>query len=94
MKFAIAMCESKRSLARPRAKQIYLSNDCRTIVTCRLMKKRDPQTDNENCQRGAVDLARRLARYRIRVEAEGRKRSLQVIDKAIRDAEDEGASGA
>ena len=32
------------------------------------------------------DLARRLARYRRRVEAEGRKRSLHLIDKAISDA--------
>ena len=35
----------------------------------------------------ATDLARRLARYRRRVEAEGRKRSLRVIDRAISDAD-------
>jgi len=33
------------------------------------------------------DLARRLARYRRRVEAEGRPRSLKLIDRAI-EAED------
>jgi len=34
----------------------------------------------------ASDLARRLARYRRRVEAEGRPRSLKLIDRAIEDA--------
>lgn len=34
----------------------------------------------------ASDLARRLARYRRRVEAEGRPRSLRQIDQAIEDA--------
>jgi hypothetical protein len=34
----------------------------------------------------ASDLARRLARYRSRVEAEGRPRSLRQIDRAIEDA--------
>ena len=33
-----------------------------------------------------TDLARRLARYRRRVEAEGRSRSVKVIDRAIADA--------
>jgi hypothetical protein len=32
------------------------------------------------------DLARRLARYRRRVEAEDRPRSVKVIDRAIEDA--------
>ena len=32
------------------------------------------------------DLARRLARYRRRVEAEGRPRSVKLIDRAIEDA--------
>jgi hypothetical protein len=32
------------------------------------------------------DLAKRLERYRRRVEAEGRKRSLRIIDRAIGDA--------
>ena len=33
-----------------------------------------------------TDLARRLARYRRRVEAEGRPRSVKMIDLAIADA--------
>ena len=40
------------------------------------------------------DLARRLARYRRRVEAEGRPRSVKVIDRAIADAGREASSGA
>ena len=34
----------------------------------------------------ASDLARRLQRYRRRVQAEGRPRSLRLIDRAIEDA--------
>jgi hypothetical protein len=34
----------------------------------------------------ASDLARRLARYRRRVEAEGRPRSVRVVDQAIKAA--------
>jgi hypothetical protein len=33
-----------------------------------------------------ADLVRRLARYRRRVEAEGRVRSVKLIDHAIRDS--------
>jgi hypothetical protein len=33
------------------------------------------------------DLARRLARFRRRVEAEGRPRSVKLIDRAIEDAD-------
>jgi hypothetical protein len=40
-----------------------------------------------NDEEGAdADLARRLARYRHRVEAEGRFRSVRLIDRAIEDA--------
>ena len=42
-----------------------------------------PRDDAE----AASDLARRLARYRRRVEAEGRPRSLKLIDRAIEDAD-------
>lgn len=38
------------------------------------------QDKEENTQ---SDLARRLARYRRRVEAEGRPRSVRLIDRAI-----------
>jgi hypothetical protein len=37
-----------------------------------------------------ADLARRLARYRRRLEAEGRVRSIKLIDRAIRDASADG----
>ena len=39
------------------------------------------------------DLARRLERYRRRVEAEGRPKSVKFIDRAIEDA-DKNARGA
>jgi hypothetical protein len=42
-----------------------------------------PPTDDE----ADADLARRLARYRRRVAAEGRPRSVKVIDRAIEDAD-------
>ena len=38
-------------------------------------------------QETASDLARRLARYRRRVEAEGRPRSVRFIDRAIEDVD-------
>jgi hypothetical protein len=42
------------------------------------------RTDEQQSE--ASDLARRLQRYRRRVEAEGRPRSLRLIDRAIEDA--------
>jgi hypothetical protein len=38
----------------------------------------NPRKDDDS-----ADLAKRLARYRRRVEAEGRPRSVRVIDRAI-----------
>ena len=49
------------------------------------MKKATPTLDNDPLNDQSADLTRRLARYRTRVEAEGCKRSLQVIDRAIED---------
>lgn len=49
------------------------------------MKKLIPIYDGDPHDAQAADLTRRLARYRSRVEAEGRKRSLKVIDRAIED---------
>lgn len=49
------------------------------------MENIEPVTPNEE-ESAAFDLARRLARYRRRVEAEGRPRSLRLIDRAIEDA--------
>ena len=49
------------------------------------MENIEPAAPNEE-ESTACDLARRLARYRRRVEAEGRPRSLRLIDRAIEDA--------
>jgi hypothetical protein len=49
------------------------------------MNEPEPKTDHKD-EAASADLARRLARYRSRVEAEGRKRSLHLIDQAIKDA--------
>jgi hypothetical protein len=50
------------------------------------MDKLDPTIPPRDEDEAAADLARRLARYRRRVEAEGRPRSLKLIDRAIEDA--------
>jgi hypothetical protein len=50
------------------------------------MDKIDPVPSPEEEDSASSDLARRLARYRRRVEAEGRPRSVRVIDRAIEDA--------
>jgi hypothetical protein len=55
--------------------------------------KPDPVTP-ESDESAEADLARRLARYRRRVEAEGRPRSLKLIDRAIEDAGKKAADGA
>src|SRR4029078_12109870 len=46
------------------------------------------RTMSDERKPGIADLARRLERYRRRVEAEGRQRSLRVMDRAIEDVED------
>jgi len=55
------------------------------------MKNLDAKADDINSQSVSADLARRLERYRTRVEAEGRRRSLKVIDRAIREARASGS---
>lgn len=50
------------------------------------MDKLEPETGGVPQEPCPVDLARRLARYRRRVEAEGRQRSVRAIDRAIADA--------
>ena len=57
------------------------------------MDKLDPVIPPRDEDEAAADLARRLARYRRRVEAEGRLRSLRLIDRAIGDA-DKKANGS
>ena len=56
------------------------------------MKEFEPEADIDKDDAASADLARRLARYRSRVEAEGRKRSLHLIDQAIKDASNDVAS--
>jgi hypothetical protein len=51
------------------------------------MDKLDPVNPPPNEDEAASDLARRLARYRRRVAAEDRPRSVKVIDRAINDAD-------
>jgi hypothetical protein len=56
------------------------------------MEELDPvrasdEKDKDETEAGASDLARRLAQYRRRVEAEGRPRSVKLIDRAIEDAD-------
>ena len=57
------------------------------------MRKTLPEKDGNHPNNSSADLKRRLARYRSRVEAEGRKRSVEVIDRAIRDANGDSGSG-
>lgn len=57
------------------------------------MDKPDLDPPGKGRDERAIDLARRLARFRKRVEAEGRKRSLGVIDQAISDAADDTDGG-
>lgn len=51
------------------------------------MDKLDPVIPPRAEDEASSDLVRRLARYRRRVEAEGRPRSLRLIDRAIKDAD-------
>lgn len=51
-----------------------------------MTQKFDPADGPEAQHNADLDLARRLARYRRRIEAEDRPRSLKMIDRAIRDA--------
>lgn len=50
------------------------------------MDKLDPVIWRRESDETGSDLARRLARYRRRIEGEGRPRSLRIIDRAIEDA--------
>jgi hypothetical protein len=47
----------------------------------------EPAVPPQGEESAEVDLARRLARYRRRVAAEGRPKSLKLIDRAIDDAD-------
>jgi len=68
-------------------KETYLSKAAAFIATSTgTMEKSDPLTPGQEQEGAESDLERRLARYRRRVEAEGRPRSVKVIDRAIEDA--------
>lgn len=70
-------------------RETFLSNAVGGTAICTIeMEKADPSTSAPvDAQEGTdADLARRLARYRRRVEAEGRPRSVKRIDRAIADA--------
>jgi hypothetical protein len=56
--------------------------------------KPDPAAMPTEDEDAESDLARRLARYRRRVEAEGRPRSVKFIDRAIEDADKEARGAA
>jgi hypothetical protein len=51
------------------------------------MDKIEPAIPDQAEENSAVDLARRLKLYRRRIEAEGRPRSVRLIDRAIEDAD-------
>jgi len=53
------------------------------------MHKPEPEVPPPRADDSESDLARRLALYRQRVAAEGRSRSLRLIDRAIEDADKE-----
>lgn len=49
------------------------------------MTKTRAEPEDETLSGVEADLAKRLKRYRNRLEAEGRKRSVGIVDEAIRD---------
>lgn len=57
------------------------------------MDKPDAAIPPRDEDEAASDLARRLSRYRRRVEAEGRPRSVKLIDRAIEDADRKASDG-
>lgn len=58
------------------------------------MEKTEPSVPATDDDKAASDLAQRLERYRRRVEAEGRPRSVKFIDRAIEDADKNGKPGS
>jgi hypothetical protein len=49
------------------------------------MEKTEPTVHDTDDATAAADLARRLARYRRRIAAEGRPRSVRLVERAIED---------
>ena len=58
------------------------------------MEHAEPQEPMNDDHAAESDLQRRLARFRRRVEAEGRPRSVRFIDRAIEDAAKDTSDGA
>lgn len=57
------------------------------LIPATAMEKIDPSTPSGEEESAAFELAQRLERYRRRVAAEGRPRSVKFIDRAIEDAD-------
>lgn len=70
---------------RSRTQETYLSKGGGRLAISAIMEQTEPIRSDEQ-EVAAADLARRLERYRRRVEAEGRPRSVRLIDRAIEDA--------
>lgn len=70
---------------RSRTQETYLSKGGGRLAISAIMEQTEPIRSDEQ-EIAAADLARRLERYRRRVEAEGRPRSVRLIDRAIEDA--------
>lgn len=68
----------------PALRELTYASQAEASLSPRLMERTEPMPHEEG-DGTAADLARRLARYRRRVEAEGRPRSLRLIDRAIED---------
>lgn len=63
----------------------YLCQSGGHHIILAIMERIEPTQCDEQ-ESAAADLARRLARYRSRIAAEGRPRSVRLIDQAIADA--------
>ena len=73
----------------PAEKSGNLCNAMTVIATLgKMMDSHDP-APSKGGNSLASDLARRLARYRDRIAAEGRTQSVRVVDQAIKDAKRE-----
>ena len=88
----IAMLRAQRQFRSPNTlKESYLSKISVPIaISFLLMDELEPAPSSPPDRKADDDLARRLARYRRRVEAEGRPRSVRLIDQAIKDADNPG----
>lgn len=84
--------DTRSATSAPPSQGSYLCMALGRVAISTGMKRIEPMSSDED-QSAAADLASRLARYRRRVEAEGRPRSVRLIDKAIEEAGREGGAG-